>query len=84
MGDEINGVKQVETLELGISGMTCENCAHRVEKALRSVAGVQDVRVDSQTEIAAVTFDSSRTDVAVIRQAVLKSGYTVKQQGSSI
>ena len=40
-------VKQEETKEitLDLFGMTCANCALRIEKGLRKVAGVEDARV---------------------------------------
>lgn len=64
-----------ETREIGVDGMTCDNCARRVEKALRGVGGVRDVRVDRSAAVAVVTFDSSVTGVPALQDAVRKSGY---------
>ena len=36
----------METIELKVAGMTCASCANSVSKALKRVAGVQDVHVD--------------------------------------
>ncbi len=36
----------VETFELKIEGMSCGGCAASVDKALRTVRGVADVKVD--------------------------------------
>ncbi|MGL4526360.1 MAG: heavy-metal-associated domain-containing protein, partial [Aestuariivirga sp.] len=35
-----------ETISLPIAGMTCASCVGRVEKALKSVAGVADASVN--------------------------------------
>lgn len=65
----------LETRDIGISGMTCDHCVRRVEKALRGVDGVKEVRVDRQAARATVTFDSVRTHVPALHDALLKSGY---------
>ncbi len=64
-----------ETHEIGIAGMTCDNCVKKVEMALRKVEGVADVRVDRQAALARVTFNASKTDIPELHDALLKSGY---------
>jgi copper chaperone CopZ len=68
--------KILETRDIGISGMTCDNCVRKVESALKGVAGVEDVRVDRQSATATVTFNTIRTDIPALHDALLKSGYT--------
>ncbi|QNP47282.1 heavy metal translocating P-type ATPase [Diaphorobacter aerolatus] len=68
----------LQSLDLGIGGMTCASCVGRVERALRKVPGVQDATVNLATERAHVTFgpDASATDIdAVVRRAVRNAGY---------
>jgi P-type Cu+ transporter len=65
----------LKTQDIGIAGMTCDNCVRRVEKALRSSHGVKDVKVDRSAARATVTFDTTLTDIAVLHDALLKSGY---------
>ena len=50
-----------------ISGMNCMHCRASVEKAIRSVAGVEKVDVDLSTGIAQVegNFDSEKVIEAV-------------------
>ncbi len=60
---------------LGITGMTCANCVAHVEKALRGVEGVSEVRVNLATEQAVVVH--ADVDVRRMRQAVEKVGYGV-------
>lgn len=65
----------LQTREIGIAGMTCDNCVRRVEKALRGVNGVKEVRVDRQAALAEVRFDTTRTDMPALHDALLRSGY---------
>jgi copper ion binding protein len=73
--ENIAGTSVLETHDIGISGMTCDHCVRRVEKALRGVNGVTDVRVDLKGAVATVTFDTTKTHIPEIHDAVLKSGY---------
>jgi len=73
--ENIAGTSTLETHDIGISGMTCDNCVRRVEKALRSVNGVTEVRVDRPAALATVTFDSTKTHIPELHDALLKSGY---------
>lgn len=73
--ENIAGASVLETDEIGIDGMTCDNCVKRVEKALRGVKGVRDVRVDLGAALATVTFDTTKTHMPDLHDALLKSGY---------
>jgi len=65
----------LQTREIGIAGMTCDNCVRRVEQALRGKPGVKEVSVDRATGRARVTFDTTQTDIPALHDALLKSGY---------
>lgn len=73
--ENIAGTSVMETQDIGILGMTCDNCVRRVEKALRSVNGVTEVHVDRKAALATVTFDTSKTHIPEMHDALLKSGY---------
>ena len=73
--NNVHGAGTVETREIGIGGMTCDGCARRVETALRGVAGVTRVQVDRAAARAAITFDSAKTDVPALLDAVRRAGY---------
>ena len=73
--ENIAGTSVFETRDIGIGGMTCDNCVRRVEKALRGVNGVKDVHVDRQAALATVTFDTTKTDLPDLHDALVKSGY---------
>jgi len=64
-----------ETATIGISGMTCDACVQKVERAFRGLRGVKEVSVDRENALARVTFDNSLVDVPAMHDALLKSGY---------
>ncbi len=64
-----------DTKIIAIEGMTCDNCVRTVEKALRSVSGVQEVQVDRAQARATVKFDTRRTDIPALHDALIKKGY---------
>jgi len=66
---------QAERLTLPVRGMHCAACVGKVERALTSVPGVDEATVNLATEKATVTFDSTRTDVTRLQDAVARAGY---------
>ena len=63
--------------ELQIGGMTCENCARRVENALNSLDGVwATVRIDSHTARLRL---KAEPDMEQLREAVRQAGYVVME-----
>lgn len=73
--DHMGSIEKLETIDIGVSGMTCDHCARRVEKALRANPGVKAARVDLAAARATVTYDSSTATVGQLREALTKSGY---------
>lgn len=74
------------TVSFGVRGMTCANCAQRVEKALRQVPGVKSVEVDLNQGRATVSLSEADADREQLREAVVKAGYeyadTAQGQGA--
>ena len=64
-------------VDLRIGGMTCPHCPPAIEKAVKSVAGVNSARVNLATKIARVDYDPSRAKVADILRAIRSIGFTV-------
>ena len=65
----------INTLDLGIGGMTCASCVSRVEKALKKVPGVQDATVNLATESARIRVSPGAQMEALLRRAVRDAGY---------
>ena len=64
-----------ETRVFGIEGMTCDNCVKTLTRALKLVNGVKDINIDRSAAQATITFDTTKTDMPAIHDAVLASGY---------
>jgi Cu+-exporting ATPase len=63
-------------LQIPISGMTCANCVNTVERVLqKKTAGVTSATVNLASEQADIAFDSSRTNLATIKDILEKAGY---------
>jgi P-type Cu+ transporter len=65
----------VETREITVAGMGCDNCVRKLERAFRAKEGVKDVSVDGTAGRARVTFDPSRTNLSELQEVIAKSGY---------
>lgn len=67
----------METLVLKIGGMTCNHCKMKVEKALRTMDGVENVQVDLNTGQATVSFNSAKLRAEDLRTVVSEAGYEI-------
>ncbi len=65
----------VETIEIGVGGMTCASCIAHVEKALRGVPGVLDAQVNLATEGASVRALMGPGLTERLRHAISQAGY---------
>ena len=68
-----------EMTELKITGMSCGHCQSAVEKALRSVAGGEEVQVDLASGVARV---GGNVDVNALVAAVEEEGYSATAIGA--
>ena len=73
--ESTNAPGNLQMRDIGIAGMSCDNCARAIERALRAHEGVKDVKVDRPSGIARVTFDSEDTNLEAIHEVILKTGY---------
>ena len=66
---------KVESAVIKVDGMSCDNCADKIEGALSALEGVKSVSVSLDDKAAKVNFVSSVTDVAHLEKAIAKLGY---------
>ena len=64
-----------DSIDISIQGMNCASCVGRVEKAIRSVAGVTAANVNLATERAHVEFAPAAADPAAVADAIRAAGY---------
>lgn len=61
-------------IDLGVGGMTCDDCVHHVTEALESVPGVRRAEVSLADRSAVVEADSD-VPTPALTSAVRESGY---------
>ena len=59
-----------------VDGMTCQHCVAAVTKALESIDGIANVKVDLAAGTAAYD-ESAPVDIEVIRKAIEDAGYKI-------
>src|SRR5262245_5534735 len=64
-------------IELRIGRMTCGHCPLAIEKALASVPGITQAKVNAATKVASIDYHPSRTRISDALQAIRSAGYTV-------
>lgn len=71
-------MRDSNTVDFQISGMSCASCAARVEKALNAVEGIDQADVNLTTESAHIVGDVSQSNIDRMLAAVDKAGYSAK------
>ena len=66
---------KAKTMTLAVSGMKCENCVTKVDKALRGVEGVKDVNVSLKNNSAEVVLASTSVKPEVLLKAIAEAGF---------
>jgi Cu+-exporting ATPase len=66
-----------EHVTLPITGMSCANCALNIERSLKRLEGVNDVRVNFASEGATVTYDPAKLKLQDILSSIHDTGYGV-------
>jgi sulfite exporter TauE/SafE/copper chaperone CopZ len=69
----------MQTRTIRVGGMTCVNCQNRIEKKLKSLAGVKGAVVDYAAGTAKLTYDEAAIDLASITDAIESLGYTLEE-----
>jgi copper chaperone CopZ len=77
INDKEKAVTQKKTEEVTFAvNMHCDNCKARIERALTWHKGVKDLEVKLKALTVRVRFDSRKTSVQDIQQAITTLGYT--------
>ena len=71
-------VADAQTVQLAISGMTCQGCANSIDKALAETEGVLNRHVSLADSLAEVKYDPAKTDQESLILAIRESGYDAR------
>lgn len=67
----------IKTIELKIEGMDCGSCVRDIEKAVRALPGIEDIKVSLSDNNAVVMIDPAKVSLEAIVEAVEDAGFDV-------
>jgi len=67
----------MQTVTLGISGMTCGGCVRSVTNVLAALEGVAKADVSLDKQCAVVDYDPAKLGVAQLKHTIEEAGYEV-------
>lgn len=82
--EKLNYATSVDRFELSIIGMSCASCVAKVEKALQSLPGVLEARVNLANEKAYVEALAGNLSVVDLIRQVKASGYQAQASSSNL
>ena len=62
-------------LIVSVTGISCSTCAVAIEKQVKKIEGVNDVKTAIMLNKVFIDYDPTLTDSATIRKAIDKTGY---------
>ena len=65
-------------MELEIKGMHCDDCETSIQTGVKELPGVDSISANYEDSTAYVRFDSTKTNVKQIAEAISKRGFEVK------
>jgi copper chaperone CopZ len=71
-------VAAVKTIELHVTGMTCEGCENTVKEAVNKVDGVTSSEASHVAELTTISYDTTLTDVDKLSAVINELGYKVE------
>ena len=75
----------LESITLEVIGdlrLVCEGCEQRVERVLKAVPGVEQVRARARSQRIEVLFDNAALEPGTITEQVRKAGYEIRLANS--
>ncbi len=79
--EQMNSSVELKEEVLNIGKMHCEMCVASIEKGLKSVEGVEFVKVSLDDSTAVVRFDETKANINKFKEAIEKRGYVLKDKG---
>jgi len=73
-----NNLQTTKTIKFKITGLTCAGCSNIIYEELKKVDGVIEHSVEYPGDIAIIQFDTSKTNVKVLKEIIEKKGYKVE------
>lgn len=75
-------VKSVTFEVVGDQQLACENCERRVERLLKGLEGVKQVRAEAHSQRVDVLMDTASVDSRTIAERLREAGYETRSNES--
>jgi copper chaperone CopZ len=70
---------QIQSVSVGVNGLTCSQCSHSVEMSIRKLDFVKDVQMNLDKIEAEIFFiDGYKVDISKIAKSVKDAGFSVR------
>lgn len=76
-------VAAIKTIQLHVTGMTCEGCENTIMTKVNEIDGVTETQASHVEELATVSFDTTQTSIAAISKIINGLGYAVEGEANS-
>ena len=60
-----------------VQGMSCGHCVNSIEGSVGELAGVSVVKANLDRSEVSVTFDTEKTSLTLIKEAIVEQGYEI-------
>jgi copper chaperone len=67
----------MQTVTLGISGMTCGGCVRSVTNVLKALDGVAKAEVSLEKRSAVVDYDPGKVGIEQLKRSVVEAGFEI-------
>jgi len=65
--------------KIKINGLHCNSCVFAVENSIKDLDGIKDVKVDLDTGILNLDYDSDKVSLNDIDEAVKEAGFSIEK-----
>lgn len=67
-----------EKTTLNVTGMSCGHCVKAVEESVGKLSGINNVKVDLESNSVEISFDSNQVNLQQITDTIEDQGYDVQ------
>lgn len=82
LSGERSAESAIVSTEIGIEGMSCQNCADKINAALTKLDGIREVAVRLGEGKAYVKYDAAAITVPAMETSITELGYTIGTAGA--
>ncbi len=78
-GAVLSASAQIQSVSIGVNGLTCSQCSRTVEMSIRKLSFVEDVQMNLEhTEGRIIIKKGSKADMGQVAKAVMNAGFSLR------